>query len=142
MTHSRAIPMQRVFDDLFDSFFKLTPTTETYPPANVYTDGKRLFFELAVAGYSIADLKIEVKDNRVIISGNPEAELDVPEGTRFWERKIARRKFERSWILGNLVNIESCSASFNDGLLTVTFDIIEEAKPKQITIASAKQLTE
>ena len=55
------------------------------------------------------------------------------EGT-YSVREFHRKSFSRSFCLGEQVDQEHVFAKLNDGILTITLQKKEEAKPKQIQI--------
>lgn len=124
-----------VFDQIFDQFFDepqkvIRRSTEGYPLTDIYSteDGSQVV-EMALAGFSRDDLKIEVKDNSITISCEKSSEGDGS------SRRIARRSFSKSFVdYDNKLDLKSTSASFRDGLLKLSIPPVEEAKPTTITI--------
>jgi HSP20 family molecular chaperone IbpA len=85
-----------------------------YPPYNVeQTSEQSLRLTLAVAGFSLEDLTIQVEDNQLIIRGKQKEE-----GERvFLHRGIAARQFQRAFVLAE--GIEVKGALLDNGLLHV-----------------------
>ena len=93
---------------------------EGYPPYNVEQVGEdRLRITLAVAGFGLEDLEIQIEDNQLTIKGR---QKDDPERVYLY-RGIAARQFQRSFVLAE--GIEVSGASLDNGLLS-----IELARPK------------
>jgi HSP20 family protein len=63
---------------------------------------------------------------------------DVKEGRRFSERRYG--KFKRSFELPPNADLSQVSADFKDGVLSVLIPKSAAAKPRQITIGSAKSV--
>ena len=106
----------------------------SYPPYNLEKTGENTFrIELAVAGFSQADLAIELKDGTLHIAGRkPE-----PTGERsFLHRGIAERAFERRFQLADYVIVTE--AKLADGLLSISLkrELPEALKPRRIEIAT------
>ncbi|HVY85634.1 MAG TPA: Hsp20 family protein [Caulobacterales bacterium] len=108
-----------------------------YPPFNVEQTGEDAFrIELAVAGFSEADLNIEFKQNTLVVSG---AKQPVDETRRFLHRGIAERNFERRFGLADHVRV--AGAKLENGLLTIDLvrELPEVLKPRKIEINATAQ---
>jgi HSP20 family molecular chaperone IbpA len=88
---------------------------DSYPPYNIEQTGENgLRITLAVAGFSDADLLVQIEDNQLVIRGK-QAEDD---GERvFLHRGIAARQFQRSFVLAD--GIEVTGAALDNGLLSI-----------------------
>jgi len=88
--------------------------SEGYPPYNieqVSEDGLRI--TLAVAGFGLDDLEIQIEDNQLTIRGK-----QVEDESRvFLHRGIAARQFQRSFVLAE--GIEVIGAGLDNGLLSI-----------------------
>ena len=115
-------------NDFFDSFRKVS----TYPPYNVKEKGDLGVIEFAVAGFAESDLKVEVIDNTLKVSGCKEEKRSED----FYHKGISDRTFRKSFKLHEHIRIDG--AELKDGLLKVTYkrEIPESEKPKQIKIKS------
>ncbi|HVM78727.1 MAG TPA: Hsp20 family protein [Stellaceae bacterium] len=104
-----------------------------YPPYNVEQTGENaLRLTLAVAGFRLEDLSIQVEDNQLIVRGKQREE-----GERvFLHRGIAARQFQRAFVLAE--GIEVKSASLDSGLLNI--DLVRpqpESRVRTIEIKGA-----
>jgi HSP20 family molecular chaperone IbpA len=96
---------------------------EGYPPYNIEQIGpNRLRITLAVAGFTRADLTIEVENNQLTIRGKQQEEP----GKVYLHRGIAARQFQRSFVL--VEGIEVTGASLDNGLLNID---LERPEPKK-----------
>jgi HSP20 family molecular chaperone IbpA len=87
---------------------------EGYPPYNIEQIGDdRLRITLAVAGFTRADLTVQVDDNQLVIRGK---QADDPSRI-YLHRGIAARQFQRSFVL--VEGIEVVAAELDNGLLTI-----------------------
>jgi HSP20 family molecular chaperone IbpA len=87
---------------------------EGYPPYNIEQIGEdRLRITLAVAGFGLDDLEIQIEDNQLTIKGR---QKDDPDRVYLY-RGIAARQFQRSFVLAE--GIEVTSATLDNGLLSV-----------------------
>jgi HSP20 family molecular chaperone IbpA len=89
-------------------------SAEGYPPYNVEQIGENgLRITLAVAGFAMDDLSVELEDNQLIIRGK---RVD-DENRVFLHRGIATRQFQRAFVLAD--GIEVSGATLDNGLLHV-----------------------
>lgn len=85
-----------------------------YPPYNVeQVDTNRLRITLAVAGFGLEDLQVQLEDNQLVIRGQ-----QADNGQQVYlHRGIATRQFQRSFVLAE--GIEVSGASLDKGLLSI-----------------------
>jgi HSP20 family molecular chaperone IbpA len=108
-------------------------SAEGYPPYNIEQTGENgLRITLAVAGFGLDDLTIQVEDNQLVIRGK-----QTDDGTRVYlHRGIAARQFIRSFVLAE--GIEVAGASLDNGLLHI--DLVRppiEARVRKVEIKNA-----
>jgi HSP20 family molecular chaperone IbpA len=106
--------------------------SDSYPPYNIEQIGEDgLRITLAVAGFTMDDLDIEVEKNQLNVRGKQSEE----EGRTFLHRGIAARQFQRSYVLAD--GIEVLGAYLDNGLLHIDMKRIEpESKARKIQIAT------
>lgn len=107
-------------------------SAEGYPPYNIeQTAENGLRITLAVAGFGLDDLAIQIEDNQLTIRGK----LTEPQENRvFLHRGIAARQFQRSFVLAE--GIEVVGAELDNGLLHI--DLVRpsaESKIRKIEIS-------
>lgn len=84
-------------------------------------------------GLKREDIDIRVENHTLTLSGERKQEKDIKkESYHRVERSYG--SFSRSFSLPNTVDTEKVSASFADGVLTVTLPTREEAKPRQVQV--------
>lgn len=108
-------PLFLGFDHFEKTFDRMRKNAgEGYPPYNIEQIGENaLRISLAVAGFTMADLDIEVEKNQLNIRGRQTED----EGKVFLHRGIAARQFQRSFVLAD--GIEILGASLDNGLLHI-----------------------
>jgi molecular chaperone IbpA len=131
------------FDRLFNlldsvSGFDQSPTT--YPPYNIERLGDNEYrITMAVAGFAQDEIKIDVKEQALNVSGEKKAEEKARE---FLHRGIAARSFERRFQLADHVEVKG--ADLKDGLLHIDLvrNVPERLKSRAIAIGNgaAKQV--
>jgi molecular chaperone IbpA len=123
--------------DLMDRVLTSDVGTQNYPPYNIEKtadDGWRI--SIAVAGFSDAELNVEVRENALIVSAR-KAEDET--ARRYLHRGIATRAFERRFHLADHVRVTG--ATHADGMLHVDLvrEVPEALRPRRIEIAKAPQ---
>tara|TARA_B100000508_G_scaffold140071_1_gene139875 strand:+ start:708 stop:1136 length:429 start_codon:yes stop_codon:yes gene_type:complete len=103
------------FDHFEDTFNRIRKSTsEGYPPYNIEQIGDNgLRITLAVAGFSMDDLDVEIEKNQLTIRGSQEDD----EERMYLHRGIAARQFQRSFVLAD--GMEILGASMDNGLLHI-----------------------
>ncbi|MDD9899837.1 MAG: Hsp20 family protein [Alphaproteobacteria bacterium] len=110
--------------------------SEGYPPYNIeQLSETQLRISIAVAGFDMADLSVQLEQNQLVIRGKRQGE---DEGERiFLHRGIATRQFQRSFILSD--DIEIASAWLDNGLLHIDLKrLVPETTVQNIPIRNAK----
>ena len=110
----------------------------SYPPYNIEKTGEDGYrISIAAAGFSEADLEIEVKEKILSVSARkPKAE----DNKTYLHRGIATRAFERQFHLAD--HVRAVGASYEDGMLHIDLirEVPEALKPRRILIESKSQL--
>ncbi len=125
-------PLFLGFDQFEKTIDRMRKTaSEGYPPYNIEQVGDHgLRITLAVAGFSMDELDIEVEKNQLNIRGRQKEE----EGRIFLHRGIAARQFQRSFVLAE--GIEILGAALDNGLLHIDMSRVEpESTVRKIQIS-------
>lgn len=128
-----AIGFEPTLRRLYDVQTTIAPSTSGYPPYDLeMVDPNHYRITLAVAGFTLSDLDVEVYDNQLVITGDIK---DKQENRQYLFKSIASRSFKRVFPLADHVRIES--AKLQDGLLVVDLirEIPEALKPRKIEIS-------
>lgn len=124
---------------LIDSALSAEPAGNGHPPYNIEAlDDNRYAITLAVAGFSLDELDIQVEKGVLTVCGNKAAKNQ----RKYLYQGIANRSFERKFNLAD--HIEVTGADLSNGLLTISLvkEIPEAMKPKTIAIKPAQQALE
>lgn len=108
--------------------------TSSYPPYNIkQLDEDNYRIEMAVAGFSKSELRVELHNNQLTIEGSKQSSEDSA-SQGFIYRGIAGRQFRQSFALADHVKV--MGSELKDGILTIDLerDLPEEKKPRQIEI--------
>jgi HSP20 family protein len=104
-----------------------------WPTVDLFEDRDRLIVKVEVPGLKKEDIDISLHDGVLSVSGERKAEQKFENAeTHRSERFVG--PFHRSLTLPVAVQADKTSASYQDGVLTITLPKAEEAKPKQIQI--------
>ncbi len=105
--------------------------TDGYPPYNVEQLGENaLRITLAVAGFSMEELAVQIEDNQLTVRGK-----QVEDKERVYlHRGIAARQFQRSFVLAE--GIEVAGAWLDNGLLNI--DLIRRSVETQVRTIEIK----
>lgn len=105
---------------ILDAFYgQPKKPVDKYPLTNIsYDKNKIVFIEIAVAGFKKENIKIEVKDANLVISGVNESE-DTSALT-YVQRNIAKRDFQRMIHLDSEYLNGEFYADMEDGILTIS----------------------
>ena len=126
-------PLFLGFDDFEKTVNRLRKSgNEGYPPYNIEQIGDyELRITLAVAGFSMDDLDVEIDQNQLTIRGKQYDDEDTDR--IFLHRGIAARQFQRSFVLADGIEVQS--ADLNNGLLHINLErIIPESQAVKIKI--------
>ena len=134
-------PFDRMFDQIINTQFPeiekqvgVKPFSGTaYPKVNVYEYDKKVGIIAEIPGLDKKDLKIEVEDGILIISGDKHGLFD-DKGAKVLRRELKGSSFKRQFELGEQLNGDKIKASFKDGLLSVEIPKVEQVKPKKTSV--------
>jgi len=104
-----------------------------YPKVNVYEYDEKVGIIAEIPGLDKKDLKIEVEDGILIISGDKHGLFD-DNGAKVLRRELKGSSFKRQFELGELLDGENIKASFKDGLLSIDVPKVEPTKPKKLSV--------
>ena len=131
--------MNRLFDDIWSPGLNTSRAlnAEWRPAAEVEEAEDHYLLSLEMAGVPRDQIKIEVVDNQIMISGERSRQIKhKQEGQTYSERQFG--KFQRSFALPTGVDASRVEANCQDGILRVYIPKAESAKPRQIKITDGK----
>lgn len=124
------------FDQFGEALERVSRASDGYPPYNIEQKSEaQLRITVAVAGFGMDDLSVQLENNQLVIRGKKQVEND--ENRIFLHRGIATRQFQRSFILSE--DIEVTGAHLDQGLLHVDLRrILPETTVRKIEITAGK----
>jgi HSP20 family protein len=116
-------------------------TTEIgwYPEIDVFEKDNRFVTSIDLPGMNKEDVKVEVTDGHLAISGERKRETEE-KGKEFYRSEREYGSFYRSVPLPEGAKIEDVKATFTDGVLEVSVPLPArpETKPRKVEIEEAK----
>jgi HSP20 family protein len=134
-------PFDKMFDQMVETQFPdvvkqvgVKPYQgSAYPKVNVYEYEDKIGIVAEIPGLNKKQLTVDVEDGVLTISGDKHSALD-DEGAKVLRRELKQSSFKRSFELGEMLDGESVSANFKDGILSVSVPKIEPEKPKRHSV--------
>lgn len=119
-------------DRLFDEAVR--GASRSAPHCNAYEDEKTFCVQVAIPGMPVSDIHVEVDDHTLRVTGERKGE---PSEGRVWHaRELQEGAFTCTFQLPAQVNPDGGHASYEKGILTITFPKKENVKSRQVTIQS------
>jgi HSP20 family protein len=118
--------IDRLFETALTDFGSGTPASRF--PVDLFEDKDHTYVRAELPGVGKDDINVEVVDGYL----NLTAARKTPAADGKGEESFS---FSRSIALNDSVHADKVSASYENGVLTVTLPKREEAKPKKITVA-------
>jgi HSP20 family protein len=104
----------------------------TFPPLNVGASPERVDVYLFAAGLDTKELDISIQQNLLAISGR--RQVETHEDADYYRRERFEGEFRRVVTLPDDVDPERVEATYRDGVLRITVQRRESARPRQITV--------
>jgi HSP20 family protein len=136
--------MQNEMNRLFNTFFDSpsirgangvqAPLSRWIPAMDVVEGAEEFVLRADLPGMSESDVKIEVEENVLTISGERKSEHEQ-RNQGYYRVERASGSFSRSLTLPEGVDAESIQASFANGVLEVKIPKPEQPKPRKVQIS-------
>ena len=111
-TWEQFTPFTLGLDETLNRLETFAGSGTNYPPYNIYNgSNSRTVLEVALAGFSGADISVETERNVLTISANKSSK----EEKKYSHKGISHKNFSRNWQLADDVEVES--VEFKDCLL-------------------------
>lgn len=135
---TRYSPIDDAFDQLFRGFLLRPVALESDDSvakfrADIAENDKAYLVRAELPGVKKEDIHISIDGDQVAISAETRREKDVKDGERVLRSERYVGKFHRAFALGAVIDEESASAKYADGVLELTL-------PKKAVVA-AKRIT-
>lgn len=104
----------------------------TFPPINVGATPERVDVYLFAAGLDPKSLDISIQQNLLAVSG--ERKVPLEEAADYYRQERFGGEFRRVITLPDDVDPDRVDAKYRDGVLQITVQRREAARPRQITV--------
>lgn len=106
-------------------------------PVDLYRDGDRYILHADMPGVDPGSIDVDVDGAQLSIRA--QRTEDTREGVRWLARERGAGMFLRQFTLGDGVDADKISASYESGVLSVIIPVSERAKPRKIAVESGDQ---
>jgi HSP20 family protein len=138
------LTLRRAVDRLFDeSLFRPLEVEDEdvrSMPLDIYATNDELVIEAALPGFKPEDVSISVLGDRLTLTATSAASREEEKGDYMY-REVRRGRCSRTVTLPAGVRTEDAAATFENGLLRLTFPKAEQAKPRQIPVRATTEGT-
>ena len=129
-----------VFTSLIDDLFinqDWNHISATLPAANIIEADDHFNIELAAPGKKKSDFTIKLDEGVLTISSETETKSTEKDGS-FTRKEFGYSSFKRSFNIPETISDDKISASYKEGILTVSLPKKEEALPQPKKLISIK----
>ncbi len=130
--------MDRLLEDAFIVPRGGQMPTQESASLNVYEEGDNLIVDVQMPGVRPEDVEITVEGGTLTIRGQTKAEQERKE-RNYLVREHREGTFVRSLRLPDTVDLDRAQATFDNGILRLTFPKSAQAKPRRIAITAGGQ---
>lgn len=124
-------------DRLTGSLLQFRPGAR-FMPVDLYRDDKQYVLTADLPGIDPGSVDVDVDGQLLTIRA--ERTAGVHDSVKWLAQERPYGSYLRQFSLGDRADAESISASYDNGVLTVTIPIAERAKPRKIEIAAGHAL--
>ena len=124
--------MNRLIEDFFQDMPETRPYGAGYPALNVWEDGEAAYIECELPALTLDDIEVLVTGGDVTLKG--ERRIGKHQNAAWHRRERSTGSFARTMTMPWAIDDDKVSATFRDGVLTVTLPRAESAKPKKVKV--------
>jgi HSP20 family protein len=119
------------FEETFEPFTMLAKGWDL--DADISEDAENVNVEMHLAGVKPEDIDLEINDNMLHVSGSRIEETEKQE-EHYFRKEIKRGSFERAVMLPASVQADKAQATFENGVLKISFPKEKRQESKKIKI--------
>ena len=124
--------LDRFAASVFDS-----PRAPKRMPVDLYRDGDRYVLHADMPGVDPGSIDVDVDGGQLSIRA--QRTMGGQESVRWFARERESGSFLRQFALGDGVDLDGISASYDNGVLSVIIPVSERAKPRRISVQSSDE---
>lgn len=102
-------------------------------PMDLYRDKEAFVANIDLPGVDPESIDIDIEENTLTVRAERKATV-TSDDTEWLTRERSTGTYARQLSLGNGVALDQIEANYNDGVLTITLPIAEQAKPRKVTV--------
>ncbi len=106
-------------------------------PVDLFREGDQYVLHADMPGVDPGSIDVDVDGGQLSIRAQRTA--DTREGVRWLARERGAGSFLRQFTLGDGVDVDRISASYDSGVLSVVIPVSERAKPRKIAVESTPE---
>ncbi|MGI5841142.1 MAG: Hsp20/alpha crystallin family protein [Patescibacteria group bacterium] len=110
------------------------PEVSTSEGINVYEEDNKVVVEAPIPGMSEDDIKVTYEDGVLRISARTEERKEDKEKGRVVHQWSKVASFDYTTYLPRPIDTKSLEANLDKGVLTVSAEVAQEAKPKEVKV--------
>ena len=133
------------FDHFFDDFLSRrwprvldwnvsTLSESSFPRVDIIDHDNNIEVQAALPGVKKEDVEVSIKNQTITIRASSKEEKKEETKDKYFRREISRGEFQRILALPDNVDDEKATATFKEGILTVSIPKTEISKRKNIDI--------
>lgn len=126
--------MERMFDDFQKTWERQTPERSFNPAVDVSESAEHFLMTMDLPGFKKDDIKIEMNDNVLTISGERRRETSPEDEKKNHRFERSYGSFMRSFSLPTSVSGDKVEAHYEDGVLNLYLPKTPVAKSRTIAI--------
>lgn len=123
----------------FDRLAEQVLGTRTRPaamPMDAYRQGDRFVVHLDLPGVESSSIDLTVEKN--VLTVTAERRWEAGEDTQVIASERPQGSFRRQLFLGEGLDAERVEARYDQGVLTVTIPVAEQAKPRKVEVSAGR----
>jgi HSP20 family protein len=129
----------RLFEEIFNDWYSRAPGQERAdawrPPVDILEKEGNLLLRVELPGVEEKEIDLKVEGRMLTVKGVKKAEAESDRCSYFRVETCAGG-FSRSFTLPDSADTDKISASYKNGILTVTIPQKEEVRPRQIPVSA------
>jgi len=129
--------MSRLMEEALGRGYGSDAPVAWHPVVDIEEQPDKYTVRAELPGMKLEDIKITLKDYQLVIRGEKRREEEKKDST-YHRVERAYGQFERAFTLSHVVQSDKIEAIYRDGVLEVSIPKADEAKPREITIKTAK----
>ena len=124
------LPGKFYLDDFFDDFVPMRGMPKFDMKCDIYEKGGNVHIELDAPGYNKEEIKLDVDDGVLTVSGH-KSEVKEDKERNYFRKERSYGSFKRQFTIGK-VDESKINASFQNGVLNVVFPKEQKKETKRL----------